>query len=857
MKNSTFKALAIVACASFVALGTKQFSSVIAEAINNITYKNYDSHKTTSDESFDFEGEQSKSLINFDGKKDALYGNTPCLTYGGASGKSVNLFTYHDNANLFFLFEVNDTNVLTQATGSSSAYNEDGVEIYIDPLADGGTSPRSDDIQLNLGLSGYSRRLVGTGTGWKAGNIYMDYKSSLMSNTTLNDETDTDKGYYLEAKIPYSILGTTKNSPVCLTFAHADLSHRGDSRKWYGLAGRSDQYKVSATTNPDAYLVLTKENKLYSKANYAKSLYSNPTVFGKIVDNTGSPVVGATVNGFSVNGDSDYVVTTGNNGCFYFDNVPVNSDFQVEISKDGFFPFKYIIESGKLKKSMSSVCSKDIRLYPTYLAGSKVDVTGKITCLADSLKDFEVSIEGDTTSYKTNANGEFTAKVYKNTVNTLLISKKGYETKRITVSSENAVANKDLGTFEIYNIFTCLGEPSSSGNMNSLSGYVTKTLNGFVFKGESKYAIEDEEELEIYVNTGDSGFNKAYSDGDYKVTYSNKTPKVFAYNSTSKQWVEDSNLSNQITVSEEIDVLYDTYLTIPASAYEKQNSDTVGLAYKYFNSEAYELTNTSDSPDNTINADSTALYARFDKDGKCFFALNNDANPNEEVMYINSIAGASNEAIPENGDHFFITYTKNSTGVKISFVVDDGFGTHINPAYSLTGLEALNMIIGIDDNAMTAWKMNVNSNCYDINLRLYSDGTACYTRANDFTVNSANQLWWSHRPHNNGVAQNLTLDAHDVNSSKYSCEAFNGGKKYTFSFTYQDLLEMGGAPSSATLNSSKNITFGAWECSETSKTTIRFYSTGEKSRFILKDNIVTCLDTPLSSQANHQLFILK
>ncbi|MCQ2742552.1 MAG: carboxypeptidase regulatory-like domain-containing protein [Bacilli bacterium] len=820
---------------------------------DSVTYSSYDPSKSEGDGQFDFSGKKPASNINFDGKKDNAYGTTPFLTYGGASGNSVKAYSFHDDDSLFLFFEVKDTNVLTQATGSNNAYNEDGIEIYIDPLADGGTSPRTDDIQLNLGLSGFSRRLKGTGTGWKTASVYMEYKSTLMPNTTLNNESDVDEGYNMEIKIPLGILGITKESPACMTFAHADLSHRGDSRKWYGLSGRTDQYMVASSAIPDGYLVLAPNEKLYSKKNYEASLVSNPTVYGHVVDGQGNPVAGASISAYSsYNPDRTYSMETGIDGSFYFDNVDPNFTFHVSIAKTGYSNFSYTISQSTLAKCMSGVCSKEINLYPKYL--SKVNIKGSVSSFVGSLSGFKVAIEGEDSSITTDASGKFTIPVYAGSKNTILISKEGYEGAKIVVDPSEAVSGTVLDNVEMFPELALLGVPGTSDpQINSVTAYAGRSQAGIVLKLDSKFAIEGDEKYELFINTGDSSFAENFNRGDYRFVLDGESgPHMERFEPNEGRFIEIPGSGEDIEVVSVNDALWTTYCFIPAASFGKAVQDTVGIAGRFHNGKTYEATTSTLAPEGKLSISHTAAYPRLDKDGKVFFAYSNDFDTSKETMYIHALSGAEAEAIPENADTFFLTYGKTATGLEMEIVVDEGFSYHTNAQYKIRGIEALNVVLNLDDLNQASWAMfqkGAFDTSYDLNFRIYSDDTICYRASHDFEEGAANQLWWSDHAHNNGTSK--YVETKKLSEDYYQVEKIPGATRYTLKFSYDDLLRLSDATTGKTISQSKNITFAAWEVSETSKTTIRFYATSDRRCFILKDKEVTTVSTALGDQKNY------
>ena len=158
-------------------------------------------------------------------------------------------------------------------------------------------------------------------------------------------------------------------------------------------------------------------------------------------------------------------------------------------------------------------------------------------------------------------------------------------------------------------------------------------------------------------------------------------------------------------------------------------------------------------------------------------------------------------------------------------VVDGDFSTHFNTSTGISGIEAINLLLNIDGVDGTAWLLAPKDKVtYDINLRLYSDNTVCYVNSSDVKGNARDQMWWSDAAHNNGVAKNFTLNARPAPENTWSVDVREGYRAFHLHFTYAELLAMGGAPQEAVLDAESSIGALAFEVSETSKTTIRFYT---------------------------------
>ena len=227
-------------------------------------------------------------------------------------------------------------------------------------------------------------------------------------------------------------------------------------------------------------------------------------------------------------------------------------------------------------------------------------------------------------------------------------------------------------------------------------------------------------------------------------------------------------------------------------------------------------------------------------------------NQNTEFLYFyHAIDGAISEDIPNNADHIYMTYERDATGLKMYVTVDEGLGTHFNTSTNLVGQEAINILLNLDGVNGSAWALYVkNKVCYDLNIRIYGDGSVIYTKSADFSGQSSNQMWWSDKRHNNGTAKNFTLDGKDLPEENYEVENGQGYKIYTLKFTYAQLLALGGAPAETIMDVDSEIGTCLYEISETSKTTVRFY-TSSGDAWLFQNRTLTKTLGAFSGQTNY------
>ena len=802
--------------------------TVLATSASASSYRFYNGSKTESGQQFDFDANEIASEIVLDGQKDALY--SAVLDFGTKTRSGiydVNLYAYHGEQALYLLFDVYDEHVTKRAIGANNAQDEDGVEIYIDPLLDGGTAGHKDDYRIYLGVSGYSKVNKGTGDGFSSDIIGFggELKTSLKEGTVPNDETDTDTGYYLEYRIPYiSISGeANKSTPLAFAFVHTTVQAINGSRTRTGLSGHPT-FKIPYADVPNNYSVLTGENRFYTKANFLNLNENTPSVMGKVVNKYGEAISNVSIKAYYEDLRARlYHATTDANGYFSFENIDTRCDFIVEASRGGFLSCTLIYDKDNLVNANGAEYYQLFTLLPS--SQTKRTVTGQITALdGDDLSGVNVSVSGFADlSAVTNASGEYSIEVYSEVDSTLVFKKSGFETRRLVVNKDTSV----VPTFELSHTIVTLLNPKSLSLLNNYArAGLVRGKNSIFVKIYSPYIIKDRDVLSVYFNTGNkTAFNNHYFDGDLRLDFTNNEANLYKYSEAQNRFVLDNTGIEGVAIQIESNVLFETTLSIPYSLLGISSSATFGSAIAFYNGEEYQenLLDSTYAIDEEVDPFSTMTYLRFAADGKVYFSNNNQ---NTDFLYFyHAIDGAVSEDIPNNADHIYMTYERSSTGLKIFVTVDEGLGNHFNTSTNLVGQEAVNILLNLDGVDLSAWALyKAGSTCYDINLRIYGDGSVCYTNSAQFAGQASNQMWWSDKAHNNGVAKNFTLVSHTLPEENYEVEEGQGYKTYVFNFTYADLLEFGGAPSGTTMDDTSPIGTELYEISETSKTTVRFYT---------------------------------
>ena len=830
------------------------FGTSIASSASASTYHYYVEDKSPNSEQFNFDSNDISNEIILDGQKDANY--VQALDFGTKTKSGtydVNLYVYHGEQALYLLFDVYDEYVTKRAIGANNAQDEDGVEVYIDPLLDGGTSGKKDDYRIYLGVSGFAKVTKGTGEGFSSDIVGFGgvLKSSLKGSTIANDNTEKDEGYILEYRIPYiSISGeANKTTPLAMAFVHTTVNSVNGSRSRTGLSGHPT-FKIAYADVPDNYIILNGDNSFYTKANFNNLNQNAPSVMGKVVSKSGDPIANVTIKGYHEDLPGKlYHAATDLNGYFSFENIDTRCDFVVEASRGGFITYTLKYDKDNLINANGAEYFQNFVLLPN--GEAERTITGRISALdSDSLLGFNVSVLGYSNfSTSTDASGNYSIKAYSSVDAILVFKKYGFETKRVLVSKSTS----EVPTFEMsHTVVNVLNPKTTSLLYNYARAGLVRGKDSVFVKVYSPFIIKDSEILSVYFNTGSkTSFNNRYFNGDLRLDFSNGIAKMHRYSESSHDFVLDNNGIDDIKISIDNNVLYETSISIPYALLGVSSSNTFGAAIAFYNGSFYEenLVDATYAKDEEIDPFSTMTYLRFSSDGNTYFSNNNE-NTNFLYFY-HAIDGAFSEDIPNNADHIYMTYERDDNGLSMFVTVDEGLGNHFNTSTNLVGQEAVNILLNIDGVDLTNWALfKQGSTCYDLNIRIYGDGSVVYTKSSDFAGQSSNQMWWSDKRHNNGAAKNFTLDAKDLPSNNVEVEDGVTYKTYTLKFTYAELLELGGAPESAVLNKYSPISTCLYEVSETSKTTIRFY-TSSGDAWVFKNRELNKTIGVFSSQSQY------
>ena len=161
--------------------------------------------------------------ITIDGQIKDTEWNTPSSAFiGSYSNTNTTMKTSYDANNLYVLMDVNDQHLWNN---SSTLWNDDGIEIYLDPQNKNcnGICTGLYKLLFNIGNNTLFQQCNSQGAWdtWTPSGVNYKIKYS----GTINNATDTDQGYVVEVAIPWSQIG---GKPSAAWGIHAKLHDNQD-----------------------------------------------------------------------------------------------------------------------------------------------------------------------------------------------------------------------------------------------------------------------------------------------------------------------------------------------------------------------------------------------------------------------------------------------------------------------------------------------------------------------------------------------------------------------------------------------------------------------------------------------------
>lgn len=179
------------------------------------------------------------------------YASVNPISFSPASGgNTVTVKTLWNSEALYFGIDVTDSQLnASVTTRDGSVWNEDSIEWFIDTYYDGGGSSnpnspfmRPDDYQGIVNILNTKYDSQGTTNGTPSSSWNGTWQSAVRLNGTQNNNSDTDSGYTLEIKIPWTSIGYSSapsaDTFLGMSFAVNDKDSSGTySKMWLSNAG--------------------------------------------------------------------------------------------------------------------------------------------------------------------------------------------------------------------------------------------------------------------------------------------------------------------------------------------------------------------------------------------------------------------------------------------------------------------------------------------------------------------------------------------------------------------------------------------------------------------------------------------
>lgn len=181
------------------------------------------------------------ATYNVDGKDDdIIWKDRSIYAFGdGARGK---VSSYFAEEGLYYFFEMEDDKVCAEG---SAVYLNDSVEMYIDPLENGGKTPQNDDVQVRVDAAGNIEVLKGNGTEWAP-----------FSDNTFAGIQKNETGYCVEVFVPWKDLGLeAMPESMKVSFGSVDWDgvKQSDGSRELSWSGIGSDPQI-----PDNYIKMTK-----------------------------------------------------------------------------------------------------------------------------------------------------------------------------------------------------------------------------------------------------------------------------------------------------------------------------------------------------------------------------------------------------------------------------------------------------------------------------------------------------------------------------------------------------------------------------------------------------------------------
>ena len=458
---------------------------------------------------FDYPGNFEAPELLVDGIRDELYNTkgSQTLYIDKGSEHELSATFYRGEKALFAYFEVKDNNILSYGdSAGDDVTHGDSIEFYLDTKNDGGKRPQTDDFQFNFGVHNKTRIMQGSGYEWGNWSGLVQYENIV--NGTLNNKDDVDTGWNCEVMVPYKELGITKDSILGVALGRVDKFGQGNAVetdwKWYGLTFEGLFVEPQTINN---YISLV-GNKFYKRENVPLI----KTVSGVVKDSAGNVLADVKVKSGTLESTTDAT------GKFTFLNYSFLNDNEFIFTKEG-----YVSRTIKITKVEAQEFENDVVIEDVVLSNenqeTKTTFKGSIKNIKNGLLE-GVTVKFGTLETKTTKNGEFSLDVSFKGEAKIEFIKDGYNSKSIVVDGVNIVPNGEtnigvIGLDLEYSIFNFAGQRE----VPSVTGGVTRTLEGVKFKFSSTTEIKEGNFIEFWIDTKTSGQSRDNTDYTFKFNF--------------------------------------------------------------------------------------------------------------------------------------------------------------------------------------------------------------------------------------------------------------------------------------------------------------------------------------------------
>ena len=620
---------------------------------------------------FDYEGNFKAPELSVDGIRDEVYDTegSEVLYIEKGTDHELSATFYRGEEALFVFFEIKDTNILTLSdNGGDDVTHGDSVEFYLDTKNDGGARPQTDDFQFNFGVNNKTRIMQGSGYEWGNWNGLVQYENVI--NGTINDDSDIDTGWTCEAMVTYADLGITKDSTIGIALGRVDKFGNADiveqDWRWYGLT--FDGLFVEPQTI-DNYISLVGRD-FYLREN----LPLMKTINGLVVDSAGNVLSDVKI---SVEASQSYQTTTGTDGKFSFENIPLAQVNIFTFSKEGYTD--YVIE---VTKEEASATQDDLDLGKITLIKNdetiKTTFRGVVSNVTNGLlKGAKVTL-GES-SVNTDDNGAFSLPVEFSGEAALTVTLDGYIEETFIVGSSTITQNgtTEVGTLDLKLAwgefdFALSTEPASKVEIPDVHGQVTRSSEGIIFRFTSEKEIIESVGgwVELYIDAKSSGSSRDATDYQFNIC---SDGSILSASNFGGGLVDTSLISNKVISSEEGKYIFEFFVdydAIGVSAGEVIGFSAgchYGTDWDGFDFEGYV------APENPTQ------YLRIGIDNELYKAVNNIGGAVDPFVYtelgeFGVLCGSAFTSITRDiDDALFFKFVKTegwSDDYKIEFYID-------------------------------------------------------------------------------------------------------------------------------------------------------------------------------------------